>query len=119
MSKLHQSFPLLYCRVIFSGHTFFFEILGDFLSASLNNFVSLINNISLNCIFVSVDGNWGDWGEWGACDSECVGGVQERTRACDNPAVAGAGTPCPGDSSESQGCNDDIVCPGKCSMKIR
>ena len=112
---------MLYCIVelFYPGLSFFEHPGADFLSARLNNFVSLINNICLNCIFVSVDGNWGDWDEWGACDSECVGGQQERTRACDNPAVAGAGTPCPGDATESQACNADVVCPGKCSMKIR
>lgn len=34
------------------------------------------------------DGNWGSWSEYGQCSQTCGGGLQFRTRECDNPRYA-------------------------------
>ncbi|MCP4490026.1 MAG: thrombospondin type-1 domain-containing protein [Gammaproteobacteria bacterium] len=68
--------------------------------------------------YISVNGGWSDWSEWGACDSECIGGNQERSRMCDNPPVAGTGTDCQGEATETQECNANIVCPGKTTLTM-
>lgn len=60
----------------------------------------------------TVDGNWAAWKAWGRCSSSCGGGTQVRSRTCSNPAPAFRGSRCPGRSSETQSCNEDIPCPG-------
>ena len=56
------------------------------------------------------DGGWGEFGDWSKCSVECGGGVQTRSRSCDNPAPAHGGADCKEDAEESQGCNMD-ACP--------
>ena len=34
---------------------------------------------------ITVDGMWGTWGNWSDCSKPCGGGVQNRTRLCNNP----------------------------------
>ena len=51
-----------------------------------------------------IDGGWGDYGDWSECSKECGGGIQTRTRKCDNP-VPYYGADCEGAESESRACN--------------
>ncbi|XP_041846400.1 A disintegrin and metalloproteinase with thrombospondin motifs 2-like isoform X2 [Melanotaenia boesemani] len=51
------------------------------------------------------DGNWGSWSEFGQCSSTCGGGVQFRTRDCDNPRPDKGGLPCMGATYQFQMCN--------------
>jgi len=53
----------------------------------------------------AVNGNWGDWGAYGKCSKSCGGGVQERSRSCDNPAPSSGGSACAGENKETQACN--------------
>ena len=41
-----------------------------------------------------VDGNWGTWGTWTECSEQCGGGIQNRTRQCDNPIPQHGGNNC-------------------------
>uniref|UniRef100_A0A3Q3A5P6 A disintegrin and metalloproteinase with thrombospondin motifs 2-like n=1 Tax=Kryptolebias marmoratus TaxID=37003 RepID=A0A3Q3A5P6_KRYMA len=51
------------------------------------------------------DGNWGSWSEFGQCSRTCGGGVQFRTRRCDNPSPANGGLTCMGATYQFQMCN--------------
>lgn len=57
-----------------------------------------------NCGTV-VNGEWSEWSEYGECSVECGGGVQIRTRDCNNPAPENGGLDCVGNSTETQECN--------------
>ncbi|XP_045886115.1 A disintegrin and metalloproteinase with thrombospondin motifs 2-like [Micropterus dolomieu] len=54
---------------------------------------------------IKQDGNWGLWSEFGQCSHTCGGGVQFRTRDCDNPRPANGGRPCVGTAYQFQMCN--------------
>uniref|UniRef100_A0A669EIK9 Peptidase M12B domain-containing protein n=1 Tax=Oreochromis niloticus TaxID=8128 RepID=A0A669EIK9_ORENI len=51
------------------------------------------------------DGNWGAWSEFGQCSRTCGGGVQFRTRSCNNPTPHNGGRKCVGEDSQFQMCN--------------
>ncbi|KAF6716168.1 A disintegrin and metalloproteinase with thrombospondin motifs 2 [Oryzias melastigma] len=53
------------------------------------------------------DGNWGLWSEFGQCSRTCGGGVQFRTRTCDNPRPANGGRTCVGATFQFQMCNTE------------
>ncbi|KAL3972907.1 apoptotic protease-activating factor [Sarotherodon galilaeus] len=48
------------------------------------------------------DGNWGAWSEFGQCSRTCGGGVQFRTRSCNNPTPHNGGRKCVGEDSQFQ-----------------
>ncbi|XP_040904807.1 A disintegrin and metalloproteinase with thrombospondin motifs 2-like isoform X2 [Toxotes jaculatrix] len=54
---------------------------------------------------IKQDGNWGSWSEFGQCSRTCGGGVQFRTRDCDNPRPANGGRTCVGTTYQFQMCN--------------
>ncbi|XP_027137880.1 A disintegrin and metalloproteinase with thrombospondin motifs 2 isoform X3 [Larimichthys crocea] len=54
---------------------------------------------------IKQDGNWGTWSEFGQCSRTCGGGVQFRTRDCDNPRPANGGRTCVGATYQFQMCN--------------
>ena len=64
-----------------------------------------------------VDGQWSDWSDWGSCSVTCDGGIQNRTRACNNPLPSNGGNPCSGNETETQSCNAG-ACPGKSKLNI-
>ncbi|XP_076021105.1 A disintegrin and metalloproteinase with thrombospondin motifs 2-like [Genypterus blacodes] len=57
---------------------------------------------------IKQDGNWGSWSEFGQCSRTCGGGVQFRTRDCDNPRPANGGRTCMGTTYQFQMCNTDV-----------
>ncbi|XP_078696338.1 cartilage intermediate layer protein 1-like isoform X2 [Branchiostoma floridae x Branchiostoma belcheri] len=59
-----------------------------------------------NCEIVVVDGNWATWLSWGSCGVSCGGGVQTRTRTCDNPPPTIGGADCVGHPSQTRPCNE-------------
>ena len=56
------------------------------------------------------DGTWGAWASWSACSLTCGGGMQVRTRNCNNPSPYNGGATCEGSQSENQACNSH-ACP--------
>ncbi|KAM8847791.1 A disintegrin and metalloproteinase with thrombospondin motifs 2-like isoform 1-T1 [Synchiropus picturatus] len=56
---------------------------------------------------IKQDGNWGSWSEFGQCSRLCGGGVQFRTRDCDNPRPANGGRTCVGATYQFQMCNTE------------
>ncbi|XP_048579839.1 uncharacterized protein LOC5504566 isoform X2 [Nematostella vectensis] len=52
-----------------------------------------------------VDGGWSLWSPWTSCSASCGGGVQRRTRACNNPSPANGGRSCQGPREARQVCN--------------
>ncbi|CAJ1058587.1 LOW QUALITY PROTEIN: A disintegrin and metalloproteinase with thrombospondin motifs 2-like [Xyrichtys novacula] len=56
---------------------------------------------------IKQDGNWGSWSEFGQCSRTCGGGVQFRTRDCDNPRPANGGRTCVGANYQFQMCNNN------------
>ncbi|XP_029297243.1 A disintegrin and metalloproteinase with thrombospondin motifs 2-like isoform X2 [Cottoperca gobio] len=54
---------------------------------------------------IKQDGNWGSWSQFGQCSRTCGGGVQFRTRDCDNPRPANGGRTCVGATYQFQMCN--------------
>jgi len=59
-----------------------------------------------------IDGAYGNWTEWGTCDKTCGGGLQHKTRSCDNPPPRFGGKNCShhGADKMSQACNEQ-PCP--------
>jgi len=62
--------------------------------------------------YVTVNGAYGKWSAWSSCTKTCGGGVQSRSRQCNDPPPDPDGLPCVGLSSDTQGCNVDM-CPGR------
>ena len=60
---------------------------------------------------VSVNGAYGPWSAWSSCTKTCGGGVQSRSRECNDPVPDPDGLPCVGPSNDTEACNVD-VCPG-------
>ncbi|ESO98336.1 hypothetical protein LOTGIDRAFT_213961 [Lottia gigantea] len=52
-----------------------------------------------------VNGGWSDWTSWTLCSRTCGGGIQERSRKCNNPKPEYNGKPCLGDSQMYKLCN--------------
>lgn len=55
--------------------------------------------------FLTVNGGWGPWSPWDICSVTCGGGMQTRSRLCNNPAPQFGGKDCIGDVTENQICN--------------
>ncbi|XP_072562614.1 A disintegrin and metalloproteinase with thrombospondin motifs 2-like isoform X2 [Paramormyrops kingsleyae] len=53
------------------------------------------------------DGHWGAWSQFGSCSRSCGGGVQFRTRQCDNPAPTNGGRTCFGRNYELRLCSTE------------
>ena len=52
-----------------------------------------------------IDGNWGAWGTWSECSATCGGGIQTKTRECNDPPPEFNGADCPGTNMRESGCN--------------
>lgn len=56
------------------------------------------------CYLSLGDGGWGDWTDWSSCSTTCGDGVQQSTRACDNPAPVSNGKQCDGEGTQTKTC---------------
>uniref|UniRef100_A0A8C4TPM4 Thrombospondin-1 n=1 Tax=Erpetoichthys calabaricus TaxID=27687 RepID=A0A8C4TPM4_ERPCA len=52
-----------------------------------------------------INGKWGPWSLWDTCTVTCGGGVQRRTRLCNDPAPKYGGKECIGEPANTQLCN--------------
>nr|XP_013795880.1 PREDICTED: thrombospondin-1 isoform X3 [Apteryx mantelli mantelli] len=52
-----------------------------------------------------INGNWGPWSPWDACTVTCGGGLQKRSRLCNNPEPQYGGKTCIGEAKGTQVCN--------------
>ncbi|XP_058662321.1 thrombospondin-1 [Ammospiza caudacuta] len=52
-----------------------------------------------------INGNWGPWSPWDACTVTCGGGLQRRSRLCNNPEPQYGGKTCVGEARGTQVCN--------------
>ena len=59
---------------------------------------------------VTVNGSWSDWTSWTDCSESCEGGIQYRSRFCDNPRPNHDGLDCVGSDQENRPCNQQ-QCP--------
>ena len=51
---------------------------------------------------------WSDWSSWGDCSADCNGGIQSRSRQCENGADA---NDCAGSETDEQQCNRNACDP--------
>ena len=65
--------------------------------------------------FVPVNGGYDQWSAWSSCTKTCEGGVQSRSRLCNDPVPDQDGLPCVGPSRETRDCNEDR-CPGNIGL---
>lgn len=62
--------------------------------------------------YFSVDGQWSAWSTFSACNASCGGGIQVRSRACNDSRPMYGGKECEGPSMNEQVCNTQ-KCPGE------
>ncbi|XP_041371598.1 semaphorin-5B-like [Gigantopelta aegis] len=55
-----------------------------------------VNTETYSVIGGNRDGAWSDWSAWSVCSVDCNGGMQWRSRSCDNPQPIGNGSDCQG-----------------------
>lgn len=60
---------------------------------------------SCNTHHCPIDGEWTSWTSWDTCTVTCGGGMQSKSRTCDNPPPQYGGAYCVGYSSNTQTCN--------------
>ena len=59
-----------------------------------------------------MDGKWSRWTKYSSCSVTCGGGMQHRTRLCDNPPPSNGGNDCVGRNRMTRRCAE-WNCPGK------
>ena len=62
------------------------------------------------------NGSWGRWQSWSGCSAVCGLGAKIRRRDCNNPAPAGGGNNCSGESEDWKICTG-MQCEGSESQK--
>ncbi|XP_075117575.1 SCO-spondin-like [Leptodactylus fuscus] len=66
--------------------------------------------------FCPVNGSWGPWSPWSLCDA--CSGDSVRTRQCNNPPARFGGSPCTGESRQSQTCQDNSTQCSECGRDL-
>lgn len=66
------------------------------------------------CVFkkklLPINGLWSKWGDYDECSRTCGGGVQKKSRECNNPSPQHGGNYCTGDRVRYRSCNTQ-ECP--------
>ncbi|XP_069815842.1 SCO-spondin-like [Dendropsophus ebraccatus] len=66
--------------------------------------------------FCPVNGIWGPWSPWSYCDA--CSGDSVRSRQCNNPPARFGGSPCAGESQQSQACRDNSTRCSECGRGL-
>lgn len=66
---------------------------------------------------ISADGGFSNWGVFTPCSATCGGGVQSRSRVCNNPLPQYNGKDCVGPVNETRACNT-FYCPSKLKLHL-
>ncbi|XP_022103007.1 sushi, von Willebrand factor type A, EGF and pentraxin domain-containing protein 1-like [Acanthaster planci] len=69
-----------------------------------------------HCELEVVDGGWSPWPPFNDCTKTCGGGIQVRSRSCDNPRPFNGGQPCPGEAHQTRECNT-AKCPACITLR--
>ena len=70
-----------------------------------------LSHVINSVLYYLVDGGWSIW-SFGNCSKLCGGGVQNKTRSCNNPPPSCRGKNCVGQTMDVVECNN-ISCIGK------
>ena len=61
-------------------------------------------------IIIDIESLWTTWNAWSLCSESCGGGIQTRTRICEDDSNCVVDS-CTGSSSQTRECNE-VACPG-------
>ena len=82
-------------------------------------YLSNLNDYKIGCLPFNksisgyiVDGEWSNWSDYGDCSVTCGNGSRTRSRECNSPEPSGGGSPCAGESQQTNECKE-IACPGR------
>eukprot|EP00112_Aurelia_sp_Birch-Aquarium-sp1_P019789 Seg4965.1 transcript_id=Seg4965.1/GoldUCD/mRNA.D3Y31 product=Hemicentin-1 protein_id=Seg4965.1/GoldUCD/D3Y31 len=74
---------------------------------------ALSKSASCNTNRCPVNGGYSGWSGYGSCSKSCGGGLQTRSRSCNNPSPAYGGKNCPGQSTQMRSCNTHVCLSGE------
>ena len=78
-------------------------------NAQLSYIINHQNNIFI-FIIIDLESLWTTWNAWFSCTESCDGGIQTRTRTCEDDSNSVVES-CTGSSNQTRSCND-VACPG-------
>lgn len=70
-----------------------------------------------NFMMIVEDGMWSAWSDYSSCSLTCGGGVQSRSRSCNDPVPNKYGQNCTGSNLEQIACNN-LNCSSKINSYI-
>ena len=95
-------------------------ILSDFFSFGFIMKLSCMpiqNSVVMYNLCISADGGFSNWGVFTPCSATCGGGMQSRSRVCNNPPPQYNGKDCVGPVNETRACNT-FYCPSKFELHL-
>lgn len=87
----------------------------NWFSETIKSYTKILSQKMCFFLLLLAVASYTQWGEWGACDQNCKGGVQTRTRICSDATGANRGQDCGPDLQETIECENLPACVGKYS----